>query len=679
MGKKKGRPYVASVHSNLKSPLPGGDAWSLELHPKTLLVGSNTSHKSGVIQSVELALAGSADDIVGRNAVADAALLMTLTSTEELGVSARLSDGEAALFNVSRKDGAIKKPQHVGPGESALCYRDIRKALAGSSATARKAFLGWVASGVTKNDVLAHLDTAVHGRYQDIADHVGRDKDAVETLLAITEYAGKKARETSKEIKGAQAIVEEIGANVENRPSDDDVDTVKAAYEQAKTELEAALRADSGTGITEWDKAKKMAEAEASIEQWQKEATSRAKQLELAKAHVPTKPEHFEMASPLLDWAVNNGVDQCPACSSAVGKAHMIQCRDFYEDQVKQWMQANTVSLEAIEKLTADLASDEENLKQWWDEYHRLEEVPVTTDSGASVTSARSRLDAAQLAMTATEVAASKWDQLVSARERLSSLGLDLERYKILKKECESAVGALLDEQTDSFVDRVSGYLPDGWDFSVHLRDGTREVFRMGLLRDDRLHCSLSGAEWATVVTAISMAVSERMRSSSPVVLIPEDRAWDGKTLSSVMRAFSTFDGQVIMASTIRPTGRTPRGWKIVDMDQATEQWLVGDDEPDDEVAELPPPPPKATRKNGKPPKSALEKPKTGIMVTSRSAVLLETMGYTPEDVAVMSKRTAAAIIKEGLAPNKVVIAEDGTYGLVKAGTVLQMPPSPDA
>jgi len=679
MGKKKGRPYVASVHSNLKSPLPGGDAWNIELYPKTLLVGSNTSHKSSVIQSVELALAGSADDIVGRNAVADAALLMTLTSSDELGVSARLSDGEAALFNVSRKGGAIKKPQHVGPGESVLCYRDIRKALAGSAATARKAFLGWVASGVTKNDVLAHLDTAVHSRYQDIADHVGRDKDAVDTLLAITEYAGKKARDTSKEIKGAEAIVEEIGANVESRPSEGDVAAVKAAYERAKTELENALRADSGTGLTEFEKTKKMAEAEASIEQWQKEATTCAKQLELAKADSPTKPEHFEMASPLLDWAVNNDVDQCPACSSAVGKAHMILCRDFYDGQVQQWEQANAASIEAVEQLSSELAVTEGHLKQWWDEYHRLEEVPIATGSGASVTEARSQLDAAQLAMTSTEVAVSKWDQLVSARERLSSLGLDLERSKILKKECESAVGALLDEQTDSFVDRVSGYLPDGWDFSVHLRDGTREVFRMGLLRDNQLHCSLSGAEWATVVTAISMAVSERTRSSSPVVLIPEDRAWDGKTLSSVMRAFSKFDGQVIMASTIRPTGRTPRGWQIVDMDQMTDQWLVGDDEAEGEVTELPPPPPKITRKSRKPIRSALEKPKTGIIVTTRSAILLETMGYTPEEVATMSKRTAAVIIKEGLGPDKVVIADDGTYGLVKAGKVLQMPPSPDA
>ena len=72
------RPYVTSVYSNLKSPLPNGEAWKLDIGQKTLLVGSNTSHKSSIIQSVELAVAGSADDIFGRSAVSDAALLLTL-------------------------------------------------------------------------------------------------------------------------------------------------------------------------------------------------------------------------------------------------------------------------------------------------------------------------------------------------------------------------------------------------------------------------------------------------------------------------------------------------------------------------------------------------------------------------------------------------------------------------
>ena len=682
---KKTRPYVTSVHSNLKSPLPGGDAWTIDLAPKTLLVGSNTSHKSSVVQSVELALSGSADDIIGRNSVADAALLMTLTSTDELGVSARLSDGEAALFNVQRKDGAVKKPQHVGPGASSLCYRDIRSALAGSTATARKAFLGWCASDVRRDDVLAHLDSALHGRYQDIADHLGRGRDPVETLLAVTEYAGKKSRETSKEIKGAQAIVDEIGSNMETRPSEESIVSVKAAYEQAKFDLEQALKDSSGTGMDAVEKAEKMAEAEAAIESWHADATQKARQLELAKASSPARPEHFEMAIPLLKWATDNGVEQCPACSSNVGSDHMNVCRDFYEGQVQQWIDANTASVDAVMRCGMELEESESNLKKWWDIHRKLEETPVVESTGCvDVEEARSRMDAAQKAMTSTEVASAQWDQLVGARERLTSLQTDLDRYKDLKKQCEYAVGALLGEQTDSFVNRVSDFLPGGWDFSVTLKDNGREVFRMGLLRDGHLHCSLSGAEWAAVVTAISAAVAENFRPNVPVVLIPEDRAWDGKTLSSVMRAFSAFDGQVIMASTIRPTGRTPKGWTIIDMDKTTVRWTESGDEEDSEdqsaplVANLPTPPEKP-KKPRKKLTSALKIPSSGITVTSRSAVILEEMGYSSEDVDTMSKETAAALIESGLAPEKVVLSADGGYSLAKSGKVLPMPPAPPA
>ena len=58
MSKKKAqaRPYVSSITSNLKSPRPCGDDWSIDIGQYTLLVGANTSHKSAVIQSVELGL-----------------------------------------------------------------------------------------------------------------------------------------------------------------------------------------------------------------------------------------------------------------------------------------------------------------------------------------------------------------------------------------------------------------------------------------------------------------------------------------------------------------------------------------------------------------------------------------------------------------------------------------------
>ena len=121
------RPWIKRVNSNIKSPT--GDEWSLELGQHTLLVGSNTSHKSAVIQAVELALTAAADDIVGRSAVKDSALLMSLApyGVSALESTATLTDGTAAYFKLE----GTKRPEHdteVKMGE-ALPLRQVRKAL----------------------------------------------------------------------------------------------------------------------------------------------------------------------------------------------------------------------------------------------------------------------------------------------------------------------------------------------------------------------------------------------------------------------------------------------------------------------------------------------------------------------------------------------------------------------
>ena len=170
------RPYVKSIYSNLKSPLPDGEAWNIELGPRTLFVGSNTSHKSGVIQSVELALAGSADDIFGRSAVSDAALLLTLAPNDELGVTATLSDDQVASFNARREDAKVKRPVHDGPGPNALVHRLVTSALSGSPASARKAFLSWSGGNVSLDDVLSYLPSDLQEKYKDISEYKGRGK-----------------------------------------------------------------------------------------------------------------------------------------------------------------------------------------------------------------------------------------------------------------------------------------------------------------------------------------------------------------------------------------------------------------------------------------------------------------------------------------------------------------------
>tara|TARA_R110000751_G_scaffold2759_2_gene14613 strand:- start:2045 stop:4054 length:2010 start_codon:yes stop_codon:yes gene_type:complete len=666
MAKKKttARPHVSRVFSNLKSPLPNGDAWSVDLAPKTLLVGSNTSHKSSVIQSVELALAGSADDIVGRSAVADAALLLTLAPNDELGMSATTSDGDMYSYNVKYEAGGrIKKPRHTGPGASALTHRTVREALVGSAATARKAFLSWACDDASLEDVLAHIPSELHAKYRDIAEYMGHDKDPVGTLLTVAQYANKKQRDASKEAKGAESLLESMGEVAEERPTDEQMTRARTAAVNIRETLRRAIEA-SGSGMSRDEHEQAIAQASTALAAWENQRDMALEAAKKARASIPELSPTVQPGVDILNIALDNNVESCPVCSSAVGTGHITLCRDFYAGQLKDWESLTDAARRSIEATGAEAQGAESNVVEWKLKLEHLAGVNVVDRSGnpADVLDVQARLEIANKAVSSMEAQVERWDSITRARDRVSAMREEAGEYKLLKEATENAVGCLLDKRVGAFVQRVAAYLPSDWDFGIELKDGKREVFRMGLRRGHKLHCALSGAEWASVTTAIAMVVSERLPMSDVAVLIPEDRAWDPKTLSAVMRAYGSFNGQVIMASTIKPRGKVPGGWTVIDMDKESASWLGGGDSEEDEPAQV---------------RSALEIPENGVNVTTRSAILLEQRGFSPEEVALMSKQTQDVVIADDLKPGSIVIREDGTYALARGGQVLQLPPSP--
>jgi len=669
MAKKKttARPYVSRVFSNLKSPLPNGDAWAVDLAPKTLLVGSNTSHKSSVIQSVELALSGSADDIVGRSAVADAALLLTLAPSDELGMNATTSDGDVYSYNVKYGDnGKIRKPYHIGPGASALTHRTVREALSGSAATARKAFLSWACDDASLEDVLAHIPSELHAKYRDIAEYMGHDKDPVGTLLTVAQYANKKQRDASKEAKGAESLLESMGDVADVRPTDEQILRARTTATNLRETLRRAIEA-SGNGMSRDEHEKAVAQASAALATWENQRDIALAAIREAEASVPELSPTVQPGVDILNVALDNNVESCPVCSSAVGAEHLVRCRDFYAGQLSDWQKLTETARLSVEATKAEAQGAENNAIEWKSQLEHLASVNIIehSSSPADVMEVQTKLEIANKAVSSMEAQVEQWESIAQARDRVFSMKDEASEYKLLKDATEKAVGYLLDERVDSFVKRVATYLPGDWNFGIELKDGKREVFRMGLRCGSKLHCALSGAEWASVTTAIAMVVSERLPMKDVAVLIPEDRAWDAKTLSSVMRAYGDFSGQVIMASTVRPKGKVPKGWTIIDMDEESGSWL-GDEEAEEPEEEAP-----------KKVQSALEMPASGVTFTTRSAIILEQRGFSPEEVAMMSKQTQDVVIADDLKPGSIIIREDGTYALARGGKVLQLPPSP--
>jgi hypothetical protein len=97
------------------------------------------------------------------------------------------------------------------------------------------------------------------------------------------------------------------------------------------------------------------------------------------------------------------------------------------------------------------------------------------------------------------------------------------------------------------------------------LVENKKPVCRMGFKRGDTLHTALSGAEWARLTMALGCATF-KADEKTLAIFTPEERAFDGDTLATVMNALAEAPGQVILQSPTGPTSNYRSEWRVVDM-----------------------------------------------------------------------------------------------------------------
>ena len=589
---KTERPYVTHVVSNLKNP--ENKHWSIDLGRRTLIVGSNTSHKSTVVQAVELALSGAADDLIGRNAVRDGATILTMASSTSLLCKLVLSDNDTRSYFVEAVDDIVKKPVHAGD-PATLPLRLVRDALGGSAQTARRAFFEWVVG--TADVSLGETNATL----TQLFEQLGRGKTSAQTMLAVLEYVSKKQRSLGQELKGARSVVDELQQEAVEPPSED--------------ELAAARAHLLNCGAHPVDVDAKLDDARRSAGEWNDRVS--ALQIQCAEENA----NFYAAAKQLLDVAVFSGSSDCPLCASAVTIEHLQGCQQHY-----------SAALTQQEPLLSQLEDAVQTSLKWRSEVERLEAM----SGGGNIAEAQEEFDRLQNA-------AASWTALTKANKVVQNLTQDIETYKQLKRRIEAQINDALLEYLPAFCKEVSTFLP--WEFKTILRDNGRDVFRIGLVKDNQFYAALSGVEWATVTTAIAMAISHD--NESPRVLIPEDRAWDSRTLASVMKSFAAFDGQVIMTSTVRPRGRPHSSWTVIDLDA-------------DPLLEDAPTP--SAPRNGS---TGVRRNDDVVMVDS-TARLLRGLGYNAATIERMTAETASEIAQEGLLAEYTNVHEDGSFSVAK-------------
>ena len=576
--------FVKEISANVK-----GSIENVELGYRTLIVGPNGTGKSAITNALELAVSGAASDVAGRTTLALPIELMSLANDgdKKLWADATLSNGEIAKFAVTGTTAKATKPVRTHPmslGVDCLPLRDVKEAILGSADKARRFFVRWAVGDVGIAEVQKRVPMLHRKRFADYADSQV-DGNALGILLEAQTYAGKQKRSAAADAKAAQKLIDDIGEGLGKNPIQSDVAAKRIELAIARTAYEG-LRAqimndadDRRRAAQNKTLAGQIANATTQLQKVKEYGASLAP-ITFIDPPVPTAHGKVKLAlAEVLQFNVRGNFDDCLSCGTDVGK-EAIRSRfgelakalsaDIETHQAYQAAQQNADWLQQEHKMVAaHIAQFELEIERGQTAMNAISvKTPADMENlSAKIFDAENKVHAFDQELARLLEARTGWENLAGAQARCTASSTEAREWKEFEKACSQVVKALMDTGVNSFIEKVNAFLPAGDVFGMSLRDGTREVLRLGLVaKGGSIHSALSGAEWTRVTAAIAAACIDHDNDQTLKVIIPEDRAWDAKTLGATMKAFAKIPAQVIIASTVRPAGKLPKGWTLIEV-----------------------------------------------------------------------------------------------------------------
>lgn len=523
------RPYVNEVEFTIQG---GGKH---KLGPKTLIVGPNAIGKSSITRAIELAGSGSASDIAGRAEVSlDADLAALGGSGSVASATATLSTDLTSEWTLAKG----KKAKRSGP-EILFPVRELRNAIVGKSVeNVRKFFLsnavtiGW-------DDVLREIPEQFHDKLAPYKLKTGAD-----SLLAAIEGMRRRVLDMNREAKTLRENAKLQATGLAPEASQAEIARAKAGEMSgaARHLSRRAFDLDQRIGHARTDAQKARADLDAALAR-----------LEALPPGV-TLPAVVEQAMNVGEWIVANKREVCPICN---GDTTLVA------DRVKSARAKIQATLDAMN----ERAAAEEALAH----ARRADEFAASTLR--SLTEERATIPSEIRPMENPPEGSQDLEGIVRVSERWAAIrqaegrALDLEadaaNVAKIGEACSTALERLLTRSIGAFEQRVQRYLPKSMEFGIELRDGDREVCRVGLRGPSGIRMALCGAEWATMTAALSAALVENEPADKTAVINVEDRDFDPNTLADVMAAFSKIDAQVIITGTKLPLNEVD-GWTVI-------------------------------------------------------------------------------------------------------------------
>jgi DNA repair exonuclease SbcCD ATPase subunit len=544
--------YFKHVTSNVKG---GVDA---ELGEKTIIVGPNGSGKSAVQNSLELATRGFVTDLTGRDEVRKESDLFALGSADELYASATLDDGTEFKWSTHKSGKSIKKAETEHPCAVSWPVLDIESMLKGNAETQRK-WLMQVAGTVNRAGIHSYLtDTDL---YDQMAAQYSLTE--AETLTKVLESAASIARKTKTQITASEQTIESMSRGLGAESSERELTALREAVAECEGRVDVAPASAARLPFSVVERAQESA-IKASQNLSRLQARLSETQQQRAQIHVPATAKLIRSLSVTVKLAAEMNMEGCVMCGNETPPDwnHLTTEYGRFLEGFAEAQQLDTL----VDMLTGQVerakAQTEEAISAWerlQAEYSEQGPELAAVDNTAAVQALRE----AQARLSEAEATVANWKRVRDERELLKEKKSRYRDMTNLKDDCRKAMEELVRQAVTTIEEAVQAHLPDSDDFRLVL-DG--KSISMGFVRDGLLHTALSGAEWARLTIAVAAAKLRLTGHTGPSVLTPKERAWDPATLASAMRALSDAPGQVLLLSPIKPKGRLPKGWTMVEV-----------------------------------------------------------------------------------------------------------------
>jgi len=569
--------YVAHVRGTVKGGV------DVALGPKTLIVGVNGAGKSRVVNALELALSGYASDVVGRPHMKSGSDLIALAPPgEPLHAVATLNDGRSSSFKVARKPGGkTSKPAPDPIAGLHVVYPApaVVKALRGNVTTARTFVLQHSGLDITLDGLAEKIPAKLRDDFLALREETGIETPLV--ALVVVREAAKKAAKKAKD--DAAAAEEIVGDAPDDTPDEADVAAAREAVRSASAAYEVALALPESVNLVAMH-----GEAVRALEGMQRQEAEVAA-LRTAAGEDPAEEGSGDAAAArhalhtLLTLTATHTPAPCEGPCLLCGQTAQIDPADYAaranalataDHAEKRALEARRLLPGAKTRLEQITASTTK-LVAAYQGAHAAQSGGTALDRNTEVSAAYGTLSEAEERSGEIARARGQAEAIEAAKARIKPLREREEHMGDLATVCGDLSDDLVKEGREGFIARVQRYLPEGDVFDLVLRENKREVCMFGFRRngdrsDGTLHTTLSGAEWARLTLALGAACIPK-DDNVLAILSPEERAYDGSTLAAVMRALSDAPGQVIITSPIKPRGRKPAGWTIIEAGDSDE------------------------------------------------------------------------------------------------------------